>query len=110
MVIDLATYMNEDVLVSLSDTDTPLIAGQDVGVLPVQGKSGTKWRFNTKADGVQRVLLKNLGSKQPGKSKVTVKTKHWFTAAAANQTAADTELTVQIGTLCFKHAGTKKTD
>ena len=110
MVIDLATYMNEDVLVSLSDTDTPLIAGQDVGVLPVQGKSGTKWRFNTKADGVQRVLLKNLGSKQPGKSKVTVKTKHWFTAAAANQTAADTQLTVQIGTLCFKHAGTKKTD
>ncbi len=110
LVIDLASYSNEDVLISLSDTDTMLIAGQDVGMLGAQGKSGTKWRFSSKANGIQRVLLKNLGSKQPGKSKVTVKAKHWFSAADANQSAANTQLTVQIGTLCFKHAGTKKTD
>ena len=110
MVIDLAAYMNEDVLVSLSDADTPLIAGQDVGVLPPQGSSGTKWRFLSTADGVQRVSLRSLGSRQPGKSKLSVKAKRWFTAAAANQPAASTELTVQIGNLCFTHAGTRKVD
>ena len=110
MVIDLAAYMNEDVLVSLSDADTPLIAGQDVGVLPPQGSSDTKWRFLSTADGVQRVSLRSLGSRQPGKSKLSVKAKRWFTAAAANQPAASTELTVQIANLCFTHAGTRKVD
>ena len=110
MVIDLATYMNEDVLVTLSDSDTPLIAGQDVGVLPPQGSSGTKWRFFSTADGVQRVSLRSLGSRQPGKSKLSVKAKHWFTAAAANQPATSTQLTVQIGDLCFTHAATRKVD
>ena len=110
MVIDLAAYMNEDVLVSLSDADTPLIAGQDVGVLPPQGSSGTKWRFTSIADGVQQVSLRSLGSRQPGKSKLNVKAKRWFTAAAANQPAASTQLTVQIGNLCFTHAGTRKVD
>src|SRR6059036_1371152 len=85
MVIDLAAYMNEDVFVSLSDADTPRIAGQDVGVLPPQGSSGTKWRFLSTAEGVQRVSLRSLGSRQPGKSKLSLKAKRWFTAAAANQ-------------------------
>ena len=92
----------------LSDADTPLIAGQDVGVLPPQGSSDTKWRFLSTADGVQPVSLRSLGSRQPGKSKLSVKAKRWFTAAAANQPAASTELTVQIGNLCFTHAGTRK--
>jgi len=109
-VIDLAAYMNEDVFVSLSDADTPLIAGQDVGVLPPQGSSGTKWRFLSTADGVQRVSLRSLGSRQPGKSKLSLKAKRWFTAAAANQPATSTELTVQIGDLCFTHAATRKVD
>ncbi len=110
MVIDLATYTNEDVLVTLSDSDTPLITGQDVGVLPPQGSSGTKWRFFSTADGVQRVSLRSLGSRQPGKSKLSVKARHWFTAAAANQPATSTQLKVQIGDLCFTHAATRKVD
>jgi len=98
------------VLVTVSDSDTPLIAGQDLGVLPPQGTSGTKWRFDSTADGVQRVALRSLGSRQPGKSKLSVKARHWFTAAAANQPATSTQLTVQIGDLCFTHAATRKVD
>jgi len=33
-----------------------------------------------------------------------------FAAAAANQTAANTQLTVRIGDLCFTYAATKKID
>ena len=110
MVIPLAGYSTEPVTVSLSDSDTASIASQAVGALPPQGTSGKNWQFKTRADGVQKVKLQNLASRQPGMFKLTVKTKHWFTAAAANQIAPDTTLTVRIGNLCFPHAATRKVD
>ena len=36
--------------------------------------------------------------------------KHWFSAAGANDTAANSRLTIEIGAQCFTHVGTKKTD
>jgi hypothetical protein len=110
MVIDLAGYASEPVTVTLSDIDTPTIATQAVGALPPSGLSGRKWQFKTKLDGVQRVALKNLAPNTPGKFKLQVKTKHWFSAAAANQPAPNTSLTVQIGNLCFTHVATRKVD
>jgi hypothetical protein len=110
MTIALAGYAGDPVGVTLSDTDSPVIAFQGVGALPPLGNSGKKWQFKTKADGVQKVLLRTAPASQPGMFKLQVKTKHWFTAAAANQSAADTQLTVQIGDLCFEHAATKKKD
>jgi YVTN family beta-propeller protein len=110
MNIALSSYGGENVTVTLSDADTPTIATQTIGPLPPAGTSGTKFRFRTTADGVQRVELKNLAPKQPGTFRLTVKTKRWFTAAAANQPATSTDVTVQIGTLCFPHAATKKID
>jgi hypothetical protein len=110
MQIDLAGYTADQVTVRLADTDTPTIASQGVGSLPAIGSSGKKWQFKTRNDGVQKVSLINLAPRQPGKFKLQVKAKHWFTAAAANQPAANTQLTVQIGNLCFTHAATRKTD
>jgi len=110
MVLPLAGYSTEPVTVSLSDSDTATIASQSVGTLPPQGSSVKKWQFKTRADGLQKVALQNLAPRQPGMFKLSVKTKHWFTAAAANQGASDTTLTVEIGDLCFAHAATRKVD
>jgi len=110
MVIPLAGYSTEPITVSLSDSDTASIASQAVGALPPQGTSGKNFQFKTRDDGVQKVKLQNLTPRQPGMFKLIVKTKHWFTAAAANQSATDTTLRVRIGNLCFPHAATRKVD
>src|SRR5262249_54092209 len=110
MMITLNSYANEPVIVSLADSDTPSIVSQSVGALPVVGTSGRKWQFKTKLDGVQKVALLDMSSRQPGTFKLTVTTRHWFTAAAANQPAANTDVTVRIGNLCFTHVATRKTD
>jgi hypothetical protein len=57
------------------------------------------------------VQLKALGANQPGMSQIAIKAKRWFGAAAANDTAANTRLTVTVGgAQCYTHAATKKTD
>ena len=43
----------------------------------------------------------------PGQFKLTLKAKHFF--AAANDTAANTRLTVTVGGQCFAHAASKVT-
>jgi protocatechuate 3,4-dioxygenase beta subunit len=110
MVIDLADYAGEPVAVSLSDGDSPTIAAQTVGTLLPVGRSGKKWQFKSNADGVQRVMLRSLAPRSPGKIKLSVNARRWFTAAAADQSAAATLLAVQIGSLCFTHSATKVID
>jgi len=105
-----AGYSGESVTVSLSDSDTPTIASQALGALPPLGSSGTRWQFRTTATGVQKVALHKLGGKLPDSFKLSVKTRSWFSAAAANQSAPNTLLTVQIGNRCFTHAATRKVD
>src|SRR5207249_1590738 len=106
-LIALGSYVNEPVGVRLDDSDSMPIVRQTIGsLLPVRS-SGTAFRFKTKALGVQQVRLKAAGA---GIYKLAIKAKRWFTAAAANDTAANTRLTVTIGTQCFSHATTKKTD
>lgn len=109
MLIDLAAYAGEPVVVRFSDTDSDPIVQQGVGALPSTGKSGKKWQFKTKALGLQQVQLKAMP--KLGKMMLSVKAKEWFTATQANQPVpGDTLLTVTIGSRCFSSPATKKTD
>jgi hypothetical protein len=73
----------------------------------------------TPPGGQARVVVLTAGSCTSGAMKtllqacastLVVKAKHWFTAAAANDSAENTHLTVTIGAQCFTHVVTKKTD
>ena len=88
--LDLGSYAVEPVSVRLDDGDSQPIAARSVGALPPAGKSGTMWRFTSKADGLQQVKLKSLGAKHPGMFQLLVKAKRWFSAGAANDAAANT--------------------
>src|SRR5262249_40037481 len=108
MIINLGSYAGAPVAVRLDDTDTQPIAQLDLATLPAIGHAGNNWQVKSKGDGLQLVQLKELGPTKPGLFKLTVKAKHWFTAAEANQSAAGTTLTVTVGGQCFTHAATKK--
>ncbi len=111
MTIALPPYQGDPVLVRLDDGDSAPIAERLFPALPPVGKSGATWRFKSKSLGLRQVQLKSLDPKQPGLSQIVIKAKHWFTAAQANDTAANTRLTVTVGsTQCFTHVLTKKTD
>jgi Tol biopolymer transport system component len=110
LVIALGAYAGEPVGVRLDDADTAPIVAKSVGTLPPVGMSGRQWQFKTKDDGLQKVSLKDLAPSGPGDFQLRVKAKRWFTAAAANQPAGATTLTVTIGGQCFSHAATRKTD
>ena len=106
----LASYGGEPVTVRLDDSlhvgDDP-VAQQALGALVPVGKSGTKWQFKSKTNGVQNVQVK---LKAPGSYQVVVKAKRWFPTAAAQDTADHTRLTVNLGTHCFTRAATLKID
>jgi hypothetical protein len=108
----LGSYAGEPVTVSLADGDSPVIVREGLGALPPVGKAPfKKWLRKTKfKTGVTQVQLKKAGASQPGVFKLSVKAKRWFTAAAANQPAGSTDLTVTIGTQCFRIPVTKKSD
>jgi hypothetical protein len=106
LMLDLGTYVHEPVSVALADTGGTL-ASQSMVLLPPLGKKGNKWQRKSKLDGVQKVLLTSLGPAFPGQFRLTLKAKHFF--AAANDTAANTRLTVTVGGQCFAHAASKVT-
>jgi hypothetical protein len=110
MIIPLVAYAGEPVSVRLDDGDTQPIARRILSELPASGGSGALWKFKSKADGIRQVQLKNLGAKHPGEFQLAVKAQRWFSAAAANDAAANTRITVTIGGQCFTHAATKKSD
>ncbi len=104
-VVRLADYNNENVTVRLDDGDG-LIVTQNVGALTAQGQSGTRWKLKLKGNGLRLVALTDKGAQM----RVKFTAKKWFTAAAANQSAASTRLTITIGPQCFTHAVTQKID
>ena len=108
LMIDLASYAGEPVSIRLDDTDSQVIALARLADLPPKGTSGKQWQFKTKVTGVQQVALKR--GRVPGLFQLRLKAKRWFSAAAANQPAAGTTLTVTIGGQCFSHAATMKVD
>jgi hypothetical protein len=111
-VLQLGSYTNEPVTVALSDADSPLIVRENVGALPPSGKAPfKKWVRKTKLKtGIVQIQLQKRGPSEPGAFKLAIKAKRWFTTAAANQLAASTDLTVTIGTRCFRIPVTKKSD
>jgi hypothetical protein len=113
-LLPLATYCAgfpntpcEPVTIQLDDGNSTPIVRQAIGGLVPLGSSGTKWRFKTKALGVQQVQLTRRPS---GLFQLAVKAKRGFSATAADDSASNTLVTVTIGTQCFSHAATKKTD
>lgn len=109
--IDLGDYTGEPVTIALRDGDTPIIARTTVGGLPPAGKSGKKWlRKSGLKSGVLQVGLQKGGPSSPGTFRVKAKAKRWFPPGAANQPAASTDLTVTVGTQCFRVPVTKKID
>ena len=93
----------------LDDGDTQPIAERTLPAVAPSGGSGKLWKFKSKS-GLTQVQLKSLDPKQPGMFQLAVQSKKWFTAAAANDSAANTRLTVTIGSQCFMLPTTKKTD
>jgi hypothetical protein len=110
LVVPLGIYAGEAVAVRLDDADSMPIVQQAVGALPAKGKTGKVWEYKVKPKGLQRVTLTSLTPRHPGMFRVVVKAAKWFTASAANQSAADTRLTLTFGGQCFAHVATKKTD
>jgi len=110
MSIPLASYTDEPVTVRLDDTDTQPIVRRLIAALPPRGTPPRKWLFKSKADGVQKISLRPDPS-APGQFRLGVKAKHWFAFTdGADQPAAATDVTVTVGSQCFRHAATKKTD
>jgi hypothetical protein len=95
------------VRVRLADADSSPIADTQLASIPASGTSATKFLYKVTNDGLQKVLIKQ---KPTGVWQIVIRSKHWFTAAAADGTAAETELDLTIGTQCFKHAATLKVD
>jgi hypothetical protein len=112
MTIDLDTsYGGEPIAVRIDDTNTGPIAVDTIATLPPKGSSGKIWAYKSPSKtGLIRVQLKDLAPNLPGKFKLTVKASKWFTASAADGTAAATEVTATVATRCFVHAATDKKD
>jgi hypothetical protein len=107
MKVDLGAYAGEPVTVRLDDSDSLPINSQDLANLPAVGTLNKFFKFTKKGDGLVKVALQKI-VKQPGRYRLTLGAKKWFTSAKANQPAASTFLTVTIGSQCFTLPVTKK--
>ena len=74
------------------------------------GHSGKKWRYKVKGDGLNKVILKDRSPAETDVLAVTVKSKGWFSAAAANEAVANTRLVIALGRQCFSLVATAKVD
>ena len=109
LLIPLAGYAGQQVVLSLADSDTDPIARAALSGLTAKGSGGTKFEYKVKAKtGLQKLDLTSKAPKTPGVFKLTAKAASWFTSAAANQSKDDTQVTVRIGGACFTHAVTQK--
>ena len=105
VVLALASFTaTTPVTIRVDDDDSDPIVQTSVPGIPAKGAA---FQYKSKPAGVQQVTVKQ---RAPGQYQVSVKAKHWFTAAAANQFAGATRVTLTIGTQCFTHIVTKKTD
>jgi hypothetical protein len=99
-------YDGEPIRIRLTDADSAPIATLALGALPGKGREPFKqWQYKVKGTGLQLVTLKDKGA---GNYELSLKASKWFTAAQANQAAADTALTVTVGGSCMSHEVTKK--
>ena len=111
--VPLASFSpSEPVTIRLEDGDSTPIVQQVVTLAPV-GRSGRIWQYKAPAKtlGLEKVKLIDRAPSRPGTFTVTVTAKRWFTAAAADEPAASTLFTLQLGTTrCFAHAVVSKVD
>ena len=110
LTLPLAAYEGEPVTVRIDDADSAPVVQAAVATVPPSGDSGKKWLYKSSANGLQRVSLVSLEPRRPGEFKVKVKARRWFSAAQANGPAAETHVTVLVGTRCFTSTATVKVD
>jgi hypothetical protein len=110
LTIALADYDGEPVTVRLDDTDSSPIVAETLATIPPKGTKGNLWQYKVKTDGLQSVQLKSLAPRNPGRFQVKLKSKHWFSAAAANRPEGETTLTVLIGPSCYSQGVKQKSD
>jgi hypothetical protein len=110
LTVALAAYSGEPVTVRLDDSDSSPIVSQTLATIPPKGTKGNTWQYKVKPDGLRVVQLKSLAPRHPGQFQVKVKAKHWawFPGESANLAAANTTLTVTIGSSCYSHMVTTK--
>jgi hypothetical protein len=108
--IDLPAYAGEPVTVRIDDQNSSPVVSQTIATLPPKGASGKRWQYRTTPPGLFKVGLTDLSPRQPGRFKLLVRAKEWFSAAAADQSPAATTVTVVIGPRCVTRGVTDKTD
>jgi Tol biopolymer transport system component len=108
--LNLSSYTGEAIAVKLTDGDPAIIAHSEPTVPAPKGAHPRVWSSTIRGNGLDRIVLRNLAPSQPGRFRLQLKAKRWFTAADANQPAASTVLTVTIGNRCFTHVVTRKRD
>jgi len=109
LVVPLMTYENESISVRLDDGDS-VIARQSVGAISLTDARNKIWTYHRRGEGLQSIRIKALGRERPGRFRINVRARKWFSAAAANQDAEHTRLTITVGGQCFAHKVTKKID
>lgn len=107
LTVPLLDYAGDPVRVELSDRDG-LIAATTVPSVPRRGTRNV-WSWKGPV-GLRKLQLKDRAPAATGTFDVSVKTKRWFSAAAADRPAADTILRVHVGERCFEHRATRKID
>jgi hypothetical protein len=105
--LPLDAYRGEPVSVRLEDDDSAPIAARFLGSLPPKERRGDLWEFTSHEPGLERVRVKQLAD---GSLLARIRARGWFTSAAANRSAADTRLVVEIGPRCFAAPVTRKVD
>ena len=104
-------YAGEPVTIQLADSDSDPIVLTGVGVpLPARRQTGKMWTFTSKTDGVKRVSLVDDTEKHPGMFKIAVATRSGSPRRRRTAPRPIPSSTVTIGSQCFSHSVTKKTD
>lgn len=104
----LPAYNGEPLTIRLDDRTSHPIATATIQPQPAGNRPGTRWSFAAKGDGLRKVSIKSLAPRHPGRFRLSLGARRWFTAAAAELPAADTAITVTIGSRCVSEPVTKK--
>jgi YVTN family beta-propeller protein len=104
--IDLGSYTQQAVAIVASDSDGTIAAESVAGSALEPKGSSFKYRAPRGTTGIQTITLRPKNN-APGIYKVTLRTKGAWAEGAANQDAASTLVTLNIGGECFRGPATK---
>lgn len=104
--IDLDQYAQQTVSLVATDGDGPIMAEGVAGASIEAKGSAFKYRAPKGATGIKTLTLREKRN-SGGLFKITLRTTAAWTPGAANQSAATTEVTLNVGGRCFRGIATK---